>query len=419
MSDQVRSYRGAVQIALAGAAVALLGGCAADSSRFSDFSSPFSNPFSTASRDVDRAPTGAIPDEMPPRSGGIRSGPIQSTPLPAPGDPAVAPGPQRYGAAPMSQPQRVAQGGGTAGNWAAQGGTQITVGYGETASMLAGRYGVPVDALLKVNGFGSQAQVKQGTRLVIPVYSANSAGAPARSVKAQVATLQGKPAAPAKVAAGKAKYVLVKGPHGKIIKMEVAPTGKATAVKGKAGAKTAAVTTAPAQKLTKIQSAKVAKIEAAPVTKVPQTPTKIDPQPTASLPPKAEAVPAAAPEANPEFRWPARGRIIQGFKKGGNDGINISVPEGTAVKAAENGVVAYAGNELKGYGNLVLIRHPNGFVSAYANNGEIEVKRGDNVKRGQTIAKSGQTGNVATPQLHFELRKGSTPVDPTQYLAGL
>ena len=419
MSDQVRSYRGAVQIALAGAAVALLGGCAADSSRFSDFSSPFSNPFSTASRDVDRAPTGAIPDEMPPRSGGVRSGPIQSTPLPALGEPAVAPGPQRYGAAPMSQPQRVAQGGGTAGNWAAQGGTQITVGYGETASMLAGRYGVPVDALLKVNGFGSQAQVKQGTRLVIPVYSANSAGAPARSVKAQVATLQGKPAAPAKVAAGKAKYVLVKGPQGKIIKMEVAPTGKATAVKGKAGAKTAAVTTAPAQKLTKAQSAKVAKIEAAPVTKVPQTPTKIDPQPTASLPPKAEAVPAAAPEANPEFRWPARGRIIQGFKKGGNDGINISVPEGTAVKAAENGVVAYAGNELKGYGNLVLIRHPNGFVSAYANNGEIEVKRGDNVKRGQTIAKSGQTGNVATPQLHFELRKGSTPVDPTQYLAGL
>ena len=77
------------------------------------------------------------------------------------------------------------------------------------------------------------------------------------------------------------------------------------------------------------------------------------------------------------------------------------------------------GSELKGYGNLVLIRHPNGFVSAYAHNGEIEVKRGDNVKRGQTIAKSGQSGNVASPQLHFELRKGATPVDPTNYLAGL
>ena len=125
----------------------------------------------------------------------------------------------------------------------------------------------------------------------------------------------------------------------------------------------------------------------------------------------------AAP--NPEFRWPARGRIILAFKAGGNDGINISLPEGTSVKAAESGVVAYAGSELKGYGNLILIRHPNGFVSAYANNSDIEVKRGETVKRGQVIAKSGQSGNVDSPQLHFELRKGATPVDPTLYLAGL
>ena len=128
---------------------------------------------------------------------------------------------------------------------------------------------------------------------------------------------------------------------------------------------------------------------------------------------------ADASGVSPEFRWPARGRIIQGFKTGGNDGINIAVPEGTSVKAAESGVVAYAGSELKGYGNLVLIRHPNGFVSAYANNGELSVKRGETVKRGQIIAKSGQSGNVNSPQLHFELRKGSTPVDPTSYLAGL
>ena len=138
--------------------------------------------------------------------------------------------------------------------------------------------------------------------------------------------------------------------------------------------------------------------------------------------PQAPAAPQAAAEPDsdkPEFRWPARGRIIQGFKAGANEGINIAVPEGTTVKAAEAGVVAYAGNELKGYGNLVLIRHTNGFVSAYANNGEISVKRGETVKRGQAIAKSGQTGNVSSPQLHFELRKGSTPVDPTDFLAGL
>jgi murein DD-endopeptidase MepM/ murein hydrolase activator NlpD len=124
----------------------------------------------------------------------------------------------------------------------------------------------------------------------------------------------------------------------------------------------------------------------------------------------------------PSFRWPVKGRIISAFgaKTNGaqNDGINLAVPEGTPVKAAEDGVVAYAGNELKGYGNLVLIRHADGFVSAYANASELLVKRGDSVKRGQTIAHAGQTGNVTSPQLHFEIRKGSTPVDPTKYLGG-
>ena len=81
--------------------------------------------------------------------------------------------------------------------------------------------------------------------------------------------------------------------------------------------------------------------------------------------------------------------------------------------------VAYAGSELKGYGNLVLIRHPNGYVSAYAHNGELKVKRGDTVKRGQVVANSGQTGNVSSPQLHFELRKGKEPVDPTRHLPPL
>jgi murein DD-endopeptidase MepM/ murein hydrolase activator NlpD len=126
--------------------------------------------------------------------------------------------------------------------------------------------------------------------------------------------------------------------------------------------------------------------------------------------------------AIPSFRWPVRGRIIAGFgqRPNGteNDGINLAVPEGTPIKAADNGVVAYAGNELKGYGNLVLIRHSDGFVSAYANASQLLVKRGDSVKRGQVIARAGQTGNVNSPQLHFEIRKGSTPVDPTKYLSG-
>ena len=93
------------------------------------------------------------------------------------------------------------------------------------------------------------------------------------------------------------------------------------------------------------------------------------------------------------------------------------MPEGTPIKAAEDGTVTYAGNELKGYGNLVLIRHADGYVSAYANASRLLVKRGDPVKRGQVIAHAGQTGNVTSPQLHFEIRKGSTPVDPRKYPA--
>ena len=102
-----------------------------------------------------------------------------------------------------------------------------------------------------------------------------------------------------------------------------------------------------------------------------------------------------------------------------NDGINLAVPLGTEVHAAESGVVAYAGSELKGYGNLVLLRHDNGWVTAYAHNDELLVKRGDTVKRGQVIAKAGKTGSVDRPQVHFELRQGSRPVDPIPYLEKL
>lgn len=122
------------------------------------------------------------------------------------------------------------------------------------------------------------------------------------------------------------------------------------------------------------------------------------------------------------FRRPVQGLVISKFgeKSDGtrNDGINISVPRGTPVKAAENGVVVYAGNELSGYGNLVLVRHADGWVSAYAHNDEVLVRRCDRVSRGQTIARAGMSGSVTKPQLHFELRKDSRPVDPEGYFTG-
>jgi murein DD-endopeptidase MepM/ murein hydrolase activator NlpD len=130
---------------------------------------------------------------------------------------------------------------------------------------------------------------------------------------------------------------------------------------------------------------------------------------------------AVEPSSAPgRFRWPARGRVIAPYGKrpdgSHNDGINIAVPQGTEIHAAESGRVAYAGNELKGYGNLVLIRHGNGWVSAYAHADQLLVKRDDVVRRGQVIATAGKTGTVDQPQLHFELRQGAKPIDPMPHL---
>jgi len=121
-----------------------------------------------------------------------------------------------------------------------------------------------------------------------------------------------------------------------------------------------------------------------------------------------------------KFLLPVNGKLTARFGSVSNglhnDGINIAAPRGTPVRAAQNGVVAYAGNELKGFGNLLLIRHANGWMTAYAHNDVLLVKRGDQVKRGQVIARVGSTGNVATPQLHFELRHNTEAVDPTPNL---
>ncbi len=120
------------------------------------------------------------------------------------------------------------------------------------------------------------------------------------------------------------------------------------------------------------------------------------------------------------FQWPVRGKLLSAYgSKGGglyNDGINIAARAGTPVRAAQSGVVAYAGNELRGYGNLLLIRHSGGWVSAYAHTRKILVAKGQVVRRGQTIARVGRSGSVSRPQLHFELRRGPRAVDPMRYL---
>jgi murein DD-endopeptidase MepM/ murein hydrolase activator NlpD len=466
MRDLVSPRSGLRFVLLAATALAMTG--CADSSRFAD---PFGSPFAS-SESVDRAPTGSVPAprRAPEKIVGQPLAPAPQAaslaPTPAPAPAPVAPTPH----APVA----------ASSNWTAQGGTPVVLAQGETANTLADRYGVPLDALVRTNGFSSAGQIKPGAKLVIPVYSVGASKSAAAMPAREPAAEKAKPqplAREAKEAPRKETLKLVKGPQPKAARHDDAdekPAAKKAQASGKAKllertksarAKKDDEDDAPAAKTkkpspqareeavkpqkpspkvareepVKEKPAKIARIEPQPSPKVsreevvkPEKPAKIarvepapdkkpaiDTAPTATLPPAESAKAEKSAEASaPEFRWPARGRVIQGFKSGGNDGINIAVPEGTAVKAAEDGVVAYAGSELKGYGNLVLIRHPNGFVSAYANNGSLDVKRGESVKRGQTIAKSGQTGNVSSPQLHFELRKGAQPVDPATYLAG-
>ncbi len=499
----------AVRLAMVGVATMLLGGCA-DSSRMGD---PFADPFRTSSSRYDRSPTGST-TQAPPQSQGSNFfaetfRPFDDHPAPAPQPtrapdyerPHVAP-PMAVQSQPLAPPQSIASrpiaaprpvlaqpveptfrpapapsasimrtGPSSVGGWSAEGGVPVVVAQGETAEMIATRYGVPTATLLSLNGYASRAQVQPGSRLVIPVYHAGGAqhavAAPAQPRPAQTARLEApKPAqlqAPAPVRQARAAIApqpqSLSNPTAALAEKRAslaqakAQETNSRMAKADADARTAQVLAdakkladgkklADAKKLNdakKLAAAKpaapkqlvasVAPVQPAPVQPVQQAITRpakqavveeAAPATTASVPPPAMgSASQAADSANPEFRWPARGRVIQAFGAGGNDGINIAVPEGTQVKAAEGGKVVYSGSELKGYGNLVLIQHPNGFVSAYANNGSLNVKRGDTVKRGQTIALSGQTGNVASPQLHFELRKGQKPVDPSSYLAGL
>jgi len=192
---------------------------------------------------------------------------------------------------------------------------------------------------------------------------------------------------------------------------------KAARDAAKAAAKETAKETTKQAAAERSAKEKVAKAEPAKTeTKAPAK-VEVAKADAAKAEPAATGSVAAAQSDAENFRWPAKGRVIAGYGSSGNEGINIALPEGTPVKAAEDGTVAYAGSDVKGYGKLVLVRHSNGFVSAYAHNGELDVKPGDKVKRGQTIAKSGASGNVTSPQLHFEIRKSGAPVDPMSQLA--
>jgi murein DD-endopeptidase MepM/ murein hydrolase activator NlpD len=310
--------------------------------------------------------------------------------------------------------------------WNHSGGTPIIVGTSDTLEGLSRRYGVSTAEILKANGYRGPRQLQPGQRLIIPKH-------------ASVADPAAKPAAATATAASSIHYVNRGDTLMNIARRNHIPVGelaRANGLQPSTKLKTGMKITVPT---------KVAVASAQPVVAPAAPPATAAPTPAvhAAAAPEGPvqkvnlAVATATPEAAvvkpsmkaaettgalPTFRWPVRGRVITayGARTNGksNDGINVAVPEGTPVKAAEDGVVAYAGNELKGYGNLVLVRHSNGYVTAYAHANELLVKRGDSIKRGQVIAKSGQSGEAGSPQLHFEIRKGSTPVDPLNFLNG-
>ena len=145
------------------------------------------------------------------------------------------------------------------------------------------------------------------------------------------------------------------------------------------------------------------------------------PEEKPTAPEEKQASTAVPPRSGRTFSWPVRGRIISSFgpKADGlhNDGINIAARAGSPVTAAENGIVVYAGNELRGFGNLLLVRHAGGWITAYAHLDRILVKKGQQVSRGQAIGTVGSSGGVSSPQLHFEIRQGTQAVDPAKFLA--
>ncbi len=306
----------------------------------------------------------------------------------------------------------------TSSHWSWNGGSAVTVSYGDTVESIARRHGVPASAILQTNGIRDASQVKPGQRLVIPrhISSATQTAAAPKSTGGNVHIVRsGDTLMNVARRNGVTVAALARANH--LQATAQLSVGDRLAIPG--GHSAAMASVAPAQN-TQPRTTTVEKVGG------PVKVASVGPVQTASVAkeePRAIETPVKTAEAMPSFRWPVRGRVIAGFgsKPNGtqNDGINLAVPEGTPIKAADDGVVAYAGNELKGYGNLVLIRHSSGFVSAYAHASELMVKRGDSIKRGQVIAHAGQTGSVTSPQLHFEIRKGSTPVDPTQYLGGV
>jgi murein DD-endopeptidase MepM/ murein hydrolase activator NlpD len=285
----------------------------------------------------------------------------------------------------------------------------MTVQHGQTLSGIAQTYHVPMRAIAEANQLSPPYRIQAGRTLIIPGAGEPRVAAASVSVAAlPSASLEDTP--PPVM-----RPDLPAAPNPR----EEASAGRPPPASPEKPSVVAAPILPPVPPVPPVSPAVAG--AAPPVGKPAPAPLA----PAVATPPAASEPPAAMPPAggNSAFLWPVRGHVLAtyGSRTDGthNDGINIAAPKGAAVQAADAGVVAYTGNELRGYGNLILVKHPNGWISAYAHCDLILVKRGEKVARGQVIARVGSTGNVSEPQLHFELRRGNHAVDPREVLAPL
>ncbi|MFK3779102.1 peptidoglycan DD-metalloendopeptidase family protein [Agrobacterium sp. NPDC089420] len=380
--------------------------------------------------------------------------------------------PARQAAAPVADNLTTATVRSDKNGWHTDGASSVTLRPGESITTLSNRYGVPEKELLRVNGLKTASSAQAGQAIIIPKFgqarnaARDAAGdialnrngdqpTPLRSPEGNVAVLPSQAAARDKVSSETGKLT---PPGGKPLPpsggYKVQPGDSLAKIARENGVSVAALKAAnglsnesirvgqtlamPGAATDGIKTASVPAREAAAVRQVETASAKPEPyKAPAAAAPTAPATPATASVSDIEkkadmasvapestgigkYRWPVRGAVINNFGDNvdgsRNDGINISVPEGTPIKAAENGVVIYAGNGLKQLGNTVLVRHDDGKVTVYGNAANLDVQRGQKVQRGQTIATSGMTGSAKRPQVHFEVRKDATPVNPSGFL---
>lgn len=283
----------------------------------------------------------------------------------------------------------------------------VTVYAGDTVYSIARRYSLAVRDLIEANNLQPPYQLQPGTVLRLPgggpdyvVQRGDTLSVLARRFKVDFNTL-------AATNGKRAPYVLHVGERLTIPGAKGAPPAAQPPAGG--GNIVVASPNAPGGAARPVASPRTDQAPA--YARAPSPP-----------PSSAASLPSAPPaRAGSSFLWPVKGDLVAEFgpmpgKGQHNDGINIVAAKGSAVRAAENGVVAYVGNELKGFGNLLLIKHADNWMTAYAHNDKLLVKRGDQVKRGQTIATVGASGSVTSPQLHFEIRRGTEAVNPVDYL---